>query len=305
MVSRLVSRRSRPRLNAVAAVLVLAVAGGCGAAQAEVSNVFWLKANGDPTVKLSGAQEPSAPGVTMTSDVRGTVANHGRASGSAADYVLVVAQDGESPRRLYYRIGGRRRIPVRIGDVVKVRVLMRRHVEDDGLDVALLVWREASTATIGDDTVNEKEELIAAVAMMGLLEKQRVPQALRVLRTTDIAAYHESGTYKADCEEIRAHQYFRVTRPEWIVALEGASRSARLLGPGQRFQIDDGANRFEVALLDNRRTESSTCRSAPEPVWSWAAIRVPGAVSVERTGRTTSAADSAPTSGGAARDRTR
>jgi len=264
-------------LAALAAVMVV---GGCGATTMRVDGAFWLKAPGDPTVRALPSTQAGAPDVVVRREVRGTVADHSMASGAAADHLLVVRRAGGDVVRIYYRIGGKREVPVAIGDGVRIILLSRKHLEDDGADVGLLVYRQAATADLGTNPdaakIETREDLVAVVQMRDIIGRRELPPPLRVLRATDRPAYHEAGTYRGECQEVRSHSHFRVTRPKLIAGLSGTNRSARYIAPGTTLTLDDGRARFRVLLLDNRRVEIEETQwcEKPEDSWSWAAVRV-------------------------------
>jgi hypothetical protein len=275
--SRVCSSRTRVRVVAIGVLLVSASCLACSTQQVRHSEAFWRQAIGDATVRVVPPRDVGAPGVTTQDEFRGAVVRHERASGSAVDHVLELKRAGGDIVKIYYRIGGNRVLPLATGDHGVIRVLHRRHVEDDGVDVGLLAWRLGLTvgaAGTAAPTSTESKELVAVVEMREVLDPKTVPALLKSLRATDIAAYHESGTYVGNCEEIRAHHHFRIMRPKWVVTEATKPLESRLLGPGSMVVLDDGSDRFEVLLLDNRKTEASTCIVAPEPTWSWAAVRV-------------------------------
>ena len=269
--------------------MALAAMTACGGLQVSHEGSFWMRAAGDPTIKVAPGRTNTTPGVTITDTFEGKVTLHQRASGSAADHVLALARAGGDEVRLYYRIGGARAIPVQVGDQVRMKLLQRRHAEDEGMDVGLMIWRWQATATVlaptplgaGNKPVagalrgEELMQLVTVVQTRDIISVDDVPQVLAALRKTDIPAYHESGTYRGVCEEIRAHHHFRITRPQWVKE-RADSGDERLLAPGTNVVLDDGRDRFGVHLMDNRvvKRDSSTCKSVPEPTWSWSAIRV-------------------------------
>ena len=257
-------------------LVVLLLLSGCGAARSRADGLFWLRAQGDAQIRVLPTIDAGAPGVTVHRQFKGTVADHAAAGGAAVDAVLTLRQ-ASGDVRLYYRVGANRRLPVKIGDLVRIEMFMRRHAEGDESDAGMLVYKLVATASFAlggaPAALAVQDVLVAVVENQDIIGRELVPPPLRMLRATDVAAYHESGTYSGDCEEIRAHQNFRIGEPEWVTLADGTPRPGRFAAPGSRLIIDDGRDRFDVVLLDNRRTESSTCRIAPEPTWSWAAIR--------------------------------
>lgn len=338
--------KERKRASVALTLLFAGALWGCAGRQLQADGPFWRRAVGDPTIRVQPPRDAGAPGVTVSDEYTGIVAKHERSSGSAADHLVVLQRASGDGITVYYRIGANRLLPLDVGDRATIRVLRRRHAEDDGEDVGMVVWRqkaspsgrnlgakspgakspfrnlgaklppEASTGSrtpqnrasldtapavagrSGADgqpaaTASKEQgpaamkvievpglqlprgELVAVVENREILPNETLPATLRALRATDIAAYHESGTFAGDCDEVRAHHHFRISQPKWIASMDGAQPDERLLPPGSRVVLDDGTDRFDVLLLDNRKTESSSCLQVPEPNWSWAAVRSP------------------------------
>ena len=111
--------------------------------------------------------------------------------------------------------------------------------------------------------------------MHGVLTNKLLPALLRGLTPTEEPAYHESGVYSENCEEVHSHYYFEVEQLEWLVSVQGKDSKTRLVAPGSNLVVDDGQVRYDVVLLDNRKTTRSTCRKDFPSTWSFAAIRLP------------------------------
>jgi hypothetical protein len=269
-----------PALRRLAAGALAALTFACGAGQEGAGHGFWLRAADPPRLTLLPPPPLSAPGVAVQHDVAGrVVALRGPISDGMRELELL-PQRGRSEERvvLRYQLGRAKALPVEVGETVALRLLVRRHVEDDGEDMALLLWRvDASASRLGRAALAERRTLLAAVEQRGLLARQGLPRGLAAITATPIAVYFAAGRLGRECEETHQQSWFRVGSGGWVRQLVGHrnARDPRLLAPGSSFLLDDGADPFEVALHDNRRTMTSACRIASESTWSWTAVAPP------------------------------
>ncbi len=268
-------------------LLLVGIGSACSGSDVRTDSAFWLRAPGDPAMELTPAWGLSAPGVIQERVIFGTVITHRPNRERGLEKLLVVQDDAGTSVQVRYRIGNDRGLPIKVGHRVRLRAYRRQHPDDDGMDTGMLVYRVREPPTSPAITVPGVEgpagptiappkpidDLVALLQMRGILADNRVPAGLRIIEPSDLDAYHESGTWDGRCFEMRSHQHFTVSRPEWLREVVGSGPSARLVAPGSRFIVDDGNSRFEVFLLDNRRTTRSSCDAVPAPTWSFAAFR--------------------------------
>ncbi|MSP90524.1 MAG: hypothetical protein EXR79_01775 [Myxococcales bacterium] len=247
----------------------------------------------DPVIELAPA--PLAPAVSMTVlEFEGIAAEHTSHRGRPAEFTLELrplaapASEGPAalpvvphaspalgngpgliappvptglvpePTALGYRIGFGRRLPVRPGELVRLQLYQR--MRPDGAIAKGLIVR-ARSATDDD----ELPRLVAVIDTGGALPREKLPEALRGIQTTESIVYHVADRTAADCDVATAHLHF-------AIADNGAkARTRQLAAPGARLRLFDTLI-WDVALLDNRRTVSTTCGVGP-PAWtSWAAL---------------------------------
>ena len=273
------------------ALLIVLLIAACGGAEVRTDASFWLRAAGDPAIELTPAWGMTAPGVIQHRAIIGRVLSHSVARVRGLDGLLSIATADQGVVQARYRIGGRRVLPVIAGQPVRLLAFRRQRAEDEGMDLGLLVFvgavpgrdpaggaKPAAGATPEEVqravTAADTPRLVAVVQMRAIVGEEQLPESLQVLEPGDLDAYHESGSWDAGCFEMRSHQYFAITRPEWLKNVVGGGPSARLLAPGSRIALDNGKVRFDVILLDNRRTTQSSCTPMPQPNWSYAALRV-------------------------------
>lgn len=291
------SRRPRAAHRHAARVLLLLASAhiawltGCGGDEVRTDHPFWLRAAADPTLRLLPAVDDSTPGVIQERVVSGEVVGLRQAQGAEVGHVLEVRPTDGEPMQLHYRIGGDEPLPVTLGMAVRLHVFRRLHLEDEGADVGLLLYRRVDLATlprvaleqphVGPTRVQRaapepsvQDRLLAVVQCQGVVAQGRLPPVLRTVEPSDLAAYHESANFSPECDETRVHNHFVLSRPEWMTDLKGQSLSARVIAPGSRLVLDDGQTRFAVQLIDNRKTIRSGCRVQPEPAWAFAATRL-------------------------------
>lgn len=265
----------RRSLAAAAAGLVgwSAAVAGCSGPERASAGGFWARAL--PTTRVSLEPPPAlgAPGVVARHEIVGVARIHVRRPAGGPPSVLHIERADGTRVLLSYDIGAGRALPIDVGDNVRVRVLIRRHAEDDGEDVGLVVWLRQPTSGPGEGL----EQMVVAVEQRRLLEDEGVPATLRAIAPTQMPVYYTAGRFGQDCDETRQHSWFRFGRAGWLREVAGQRHplDPRLVAPGGRVDVSDGTDRFDVLLIDNRQTTQSACRVPTEPSWNWAAIAKP------------------------------
>ena len=278
---RLLPHQPRTRWPSIAASLLglacaLAACSGVGRVD---DHPFWLRSPGEVRARLEfhGAESGiavSIPGVIARADAAGRVVDLTPSALAGFLHRLELERDDGTRVSLHYRLGDSERLPIVVGENVRLRVYRRRHADDDGEDSGMLVWqRLASDARTLDGTASRLERLVVLAESRSVIEGTELPEALRAIAVTDAAVYHETGVTKADCEETIAHCWFRLGRASSIETVIGRGNDLdpRQVAPGSKVFVRSGGQRYQVLMVENRQTVNSACRVASEPSWSWVA----------------------------------
>ncbi len=263
----------------VAISLALAAFVGCGAGTRLDAHPFWLRSPGEVRARLEfhGAESGiavSVPGVIARADAAGRVVDITPSALPGFLHRIELERDDGTRVSLHYRLGDTARLPVLVGENVRLRVYRRRHADDDGEDSGLLVWhRLASDARSPDGSASRLERLVVLAESRNVIGGTELPEALRAITVTDSAVYHETDVTKADCEETLAHCWFRMGRAGSIESVIGRRNDLdpRQVAPGSKVVVRSGTSRYLVLMVENRQTVSSACRVPSEPSWSWVA----------------------------------
>lgn len=282
MVTRPAHRRFAPALGGAVArygarALVTAItlfsAAACTGPEQDRGTGFWQRAAPPVQISLEPPPAPGAPGVVARHRVDGVVRGHlRRPSGGAASELRLLRADGALVI-LNYDLGPGRWLPLDPGDPARVHVLIRRHTEDDGADVGLMVWQLPPAAAEAEDLAR----VVAVVESRRVLEDEAVPALLRGIAPTRMAAYYAAGRFGVECDETHQHSWFRFGRTGTVRDVQGRRHplDPRLVSPGSYVLLADGEERWNVQLIDNRSTTRSLCKVPSEQAWSWAAIAAP------------------------------
>ncbi|MCB9738361.1 MAG: hypothetical protein H6747_03770 [Deltaproteobacteria bacterium] len=257
----------------MAAAFALVAGAACSGPEQDRGTGFWQRAAPPVRITLEPPPAPGAPGVVARHRVDGVVRGHlRRPSGGAASELRLLREDGALVI-LYYDLGPGRWLPLDPGDPARVHVLIRRHTEDEGADVGLMVWQLPPAAAEAENLAR----VVAVVESRRVLEDEAVPALLRGIAPTRMAAYSAAGRFGVECDETHQHSWFRFGRTGTMRDVQGRRHplDPRLVSPGSYVLLADGDERWNVQLIDNRSTTRSLCKVPSEQAWSWAAIAAP------------------------------
>lgn len=292
-----------PAARAVAAAALCLL--GCSGSGNINHHPFWQRARGDfrARIEVEGSEShlaPRAPGVTARTEVAGRLVSHGVSALQGHLYQFELRRDDGSSVAVHYRMGEGERLPFQDGARLRVRVLQRRHVEDDGEDSALLIWQR-SWGPAGEEALATRSERLVVVAQSrAIVGRDELPLVLHGVMATDTPVYYRTSILGNDCEETHAHAWFRLNADVTARRALGYRNDldARRFAPGSRLTLSDRDDAWNVLLLENRLTVSSSCRLPSEPAWSFVAV-AEAIASPQATLRREPAQVTSPASGGA------
>ena len=256
-----------PVLRTLAVVAVSLSAPACLTRTVATQGPFWQAAVEVPMLHVPGLAPPPRADEIEQLQVEGVVRGHESSPLAGADHLLDLTRPEGTRWQLHYRIGAAGlRLPIAKGDTVHMVLLQRLRGADGQVDRGLLVyrWRMADGRVV--------QVLIAAVETDGILAAAGLPASLAAIRPSDRVVYHDAGAFGDDCDVLRAHRYFHVRQADLPQAAHGRARSA-WVAPGTQVVLDDGTDRYLVALLDNRTTIQTSCAVTPAAASAWTAIR--------------------------------
>ncbi len=251
---------SRPSLLTCLLAAVLLTA--CGATQPRAATDFWSEAEPDPIVSFEPARKLPKEATSLTEDFEAVVVEQmpGRRAGS--DYTLDLRTPAGDSIALHYRLGGKRQIPVKPGEHVRVSSWHRVGAFHILLPLGLVITAKRAEGVVP----------LAVVNAMAAVPLDRLPKSLTTLAPTDLLAWEDSERLRSECYLAVAHQQFSI-------GVDPAARKPgappRLLPPGGRIRLWDGTVTYDVVILDNRRILNTTCVPEPTAWYGWAAIWMP------------------------------
>ncbi len=268
--------RAQAGRSLLAAALCLV---GCSGSGTTNHHPFWQRARGDfrARIEVEGSEShlaPRAPGVIARTEAAGRLVSHGTSALQGFLYRLELRRDDGSSIAVHYRMGEGERLPFESGARLRVRVLQRRHVEDDGEDSALLIWLRSRGPASEDGLAARSERLVVVGQSRAIVGRDELPLVLHGGVATDVPVYYRTSVLGNDCEETHVHAWFRLANDVTARRALGFRHDldARRFAPGSRITLSDRDDAWNVLLLENRLTVSSSCRLPSEPAWSFVAV---------------------------------
>jgi hypothetical protein len=227
--------------SALPSLALLACLAGC--APPAVNATRLDRALVPPRYELVGEDGPSADAPRVS--VAGTVRGHRAIVGDGQVWDLTIGTGDAEPRVLRYALPEGRRLPAEVGTTVLIDLYAQPSGEQ--LHQGLVLRND--------------EQLLAVVESRGAVPRHAHPPFLEVAPGRE-TVYRESGRYAGFCDAVVDHRVANVT-------VQGDGPDRLVLHPGGARPLAVGELLYEVVLLDNAHTESSTCPELALDRFGW------------------------------------
>lgn len=243
-------------------LLAAALLTACGSTQPRAAIDFWSEAEPDPIVTLEPARKLPKDATSLTEDLEAVVVEQGPGRLAGSDYTMDLRTPAGDRLALHYRLGGRRSIPVKQGESVRISSWHRVGAFHELFPLGLVV------------TANRQGVVpLAVMDAQDSVPLDRLPKSLTTLKPTDLMAWQNSERLRNECHLAVIHQQFSIGADP--AAARKSAAPPRLLPPGGRIRLWDGTVTYDVVVLDNRQILNTTCVPKPTAWYGWSAIWMP------------------------------
>lgn len=184
-------------------------------------------------------------------EIKGTVAELGSANQNGFEKMLVISVSETEQQTLFFKLPRNLNLPLESDQFVHLRYAVKKHPKGAGKVRAVIIQ-------------NDKKELLFLHQEGSLIPKNWLPRVLE-LRAHRSIAYTEAGRLSELCYGVIEHRVLRL----------GGGLGRQTLQPGERAEVSDGAERFQVIALDHAVTVRSECENFNADRQAWIAVRLP------------------------------